>query len=197
MAGKEDVEIEGAAGGSRPGLVGSGYRGEEMGMALKVARFANLSLSMLVVAILLGTRLAFSPTMKSLPATEYVRVQQSVNATLGPLMPVFMVLAVLSVIPVLALLIRDRRSPDFALTLAGALCFVALTATTLVFNVPINAQVDGWSAESPPADWERLRDRWEAFHSVRTVLGTVGLLSLFLATVSTTPSRTDRAPRVS
>ncbi len=80
-------------------------------MALKVARLANLSLATLVVAILLGTRLAFSPTMRSLPATEYVRVQQGVNATLGPLMPVFMVLAVLSAVPALAL-IRDRRSPS-------------------------------------------------------------------------------------
>lgn len=43
-------------------------------MALGIARFASLSLSMLVVAILLGTRLAFSPTMKSLPAAEYIRV---------------------------------------------------------------------------------------------------------------------------
>lgn len=38
-------------------------------MALKVARLANLSLATLVVAILLGTRLAFSPTMRALPAT--------------------------------------------------------------------------------------------------------------------------------
>lgn len=56
-------------------------------------------------------------------------------------MPVFMVLAILSFVPPL-FLIRDRRSPEFGATLVGALCFVALTATTLIFNVPVNERVD-------------------------------------------------------
>lgn len=58
--------------------------------------------------------------------------------------------------------------------------------------MPINARVDAMSAESPPADWERLRDRWERFHTVRAVLGTVGMLGLFLATVSKTASVAPR-----
>lgn len=57
------------------------------------------------------------------------------------------------------------------------------TVTTVVVNVPINAAIGRWDAESPPADWQRLRRRWDVFQAVRAwlLLLAFALLSLGFA----------------
>jgi hypothetical protein len=46
-------------------------------------------------------------------------------------------------------------------------------------HFPINAAIMTWSAAAPPANWEQLRDRWQAAHAVRSMLSVVafGLLA--------------------
>jgi len=69
-----------------------------------------------------------------------------------------------------------------ALSLAGlVLCIDDMLVTVLV-NVPINGKVQGWKPDAPPADWKRLRDRWERFHSIRALLVVLGF-ALFAASV--------------
>ncbi len=70
----------------------------------------------------------------------------------------------------------------FVLTAIGVVCTIALTTTTLLVNVPINSEIiNTWSVNNPPADWAQVRDRWNLFHAIRTVLAVVALLCLLLA----------------
>jgi uncharacterized membrane protein len=70
----------------------------------------------------------------------------------------------------------------FALSLAVlTLCIGDMLVTVLV-NVPINREVQSWQPDAPPAEWKRLRDRWERFHSTRTLLIVPGF-ALFAASV--------------
>ena len=76
-----------------------------------------------------------------------------------------------------------RANPGaFALSLAGLFCIMSDMVVTLTFNVPINRKVQSWQPDSPPADWKQLRDRWERFHSIRTLLIVLGF-NLFAASV--------------
>jgi hypothetical protein len=52
---------------------------------------------------------------------------------------------------------------------------------TLLVNGPINVEQSGWDAEAPPADWERVRDRWQIPHAVRTLVLVLALGSLAYA----------------
>ncbi len=82
---------------------------------------------------------------------------------------------------VLFLMRREFKSLVFAFTLVGVLGTVALMISTVLVNVPINAEIMGvWSVESPPANWAEVRDRWNFFHGLRTILAVVALACLLL-----------------
>jgi hypothetical protein len=53
---------------------------------------------------------------------------------------------------------------------------------TLLVNVPINGKVQSWQPEAPPQEWALIRDRWERFHSIRSLLVVSGF-TLFAASV--------------
>jgi len=45
---------------------------------------------------------------------------------------------------------------------------------TLSVNVPIDNAIAGWTMNTLPSDWTRIRDRWEAYHAARTFLSLAG-----------------------
>ncbi len=75
---------------------------------------------------------------------------------------------------------RNRLGPAFQLTLAGLLLFVAALLVTLLVNVPIDNQLKRWTLSTLPSNWQEVRDRWELYHSIRTVASVSGL-ALILA----------------
>ena len=58
----------------------------------------------------------------------------------------------------------------FVLTLIALVLLIGDMTVTLAGNVPINKQVQSWNIAAPPPEWANLRDRWEKFHTIRTVL---------------------------
>ena len=68
---------------------------------------------------------------------------------------------------------------------------VVSTAITLSVNVPIDGQIAGWTAGTLPADWERIRNRWEFYHGLRTALTLVGAVFLFASALWTHHGQRD------
>ena len=64
-----------------------------------------------------------------------------------------------------------------------------MLATFFLFNAPVNAALNGWTATSLPGDWPASRLRWETGHALAATLALAALILIarvFLAT---------RAPR--
>jgi len=60
-----------------------------------------------------------------------------------------------------------------------------MLAITLVRNMPINLWVFRWDEErGDPEPWRRIRRRWDALHSVRSILDVAGLLPVAAAAAS-------------
>ena len=160
-------------------------------MALKAARFVNLLLVGLLAGLLVGVFLVELALLEVGPAV-YTAVQKPKHEVFQPVMPVLDTLVIVSGLLVL-FLIPDRKTWVFGLAVVGVACTTALTATTLLVNVPINSEIiNVWSVENPPADWTEVRDRWNFFHGLRTVLAVVAFSCLLLATVLPTPARAKR-----
>jgi hypothetical protein len=71
------------------------------------------------------------------------------------------------------------------LALAAGVCFAGMLAITLGGNMPINLRVFRWDeAHGDPAEWRRIRRRWDRLHSVRIVLDSAGFVLMTLAVVS-------------
>ncbi len=156
----------------------------------KSAEFVALLLAALSAGVFFGTRAALGPSTKSFTPRTYVEVQQATVRNLRPVMGALLPGAVAANLALVALRARARRSPAFALTLAGLLTQLAALVITALVELPLNARVLTWVPDEPPAGWEAARDRWAAAHTARTAAAVAGLGCLLAATL-VAPARPD------
>jgi uncharacterized membrane protein len=117
---------------------------------------------------------AVHPALAKLSPVAAIRAEQEIYRRNGTIMPAYMSATVASFLPVLALE-RDRQSPAFRLTLAGALCFAGMLAVTLTRNLPINSRLVALPPEEASvAEFRELRQRWDRLHAIRNVLNVFG-----------------------
>ncbi|MGW7268593.1 anthrone oxygenase family protein [Streptomyces sp. NPDC054842] len=114
---------------------------------------------------------------------ELVRLDDLASATL---LPALLITAVLT-----AMALRTR-SPALWPTATAFVLLLSVLVTTLVLNLPVNADQLDWQAQAPPADWAGVRDRWQLAHAVRT--GAALAAFVLLGRVATGAARTGRRP---
>ena len=66
-------------------------------------------------------------------------------------------------------------------------------AITLAVNVPIDRQIQSWMTAELPPECQAIRDRWEFYHGLRTLVSVVALTCLFASALS--PSWASAADR--
>jgi hypothetical protein len=64
---------------------------------------------------------------------------------------------------------------------AALALLVFVLGLTLAVNLPINADQLHWDAQSPPAGWTGVRDRWQIAHAVRTTAAVLAFALLIVA----------------
>jgi hypothetical protein len=137
----------------------------------------TLAALVVLVTIFLGTLIAITPVTRSLDAETYIRVQQPMTRHVTPIASISGVVAGLAAVT-LTVRRRRRNLPCGGLVVA-VVCLVTLGVSSLVVNVPINSDVQGWVAAHPPADWASVRDRWDIFHVIRSLLSLVAFYAVF------------------
>jgi hypothetical protein len=65
--------------------------------------------------------------------------------------------------------------------IVAALAYVGMLAAYFLFNAPVNAAVNGWTAASLPADWPSFRARWETGHAIAAFCALAGLAACLRA----------------
>ena len=135
-----------------------------------------LSLTFTVLALVpAGAHLAELPRKISLPAHEYLIVQQ---IYLGWALFGFVIIGALISTGMLTILMWGRGW-TFALTL---LAFLSLAATQVIFwtlTQPANRMTRNWS--QLPENWTQLRLQWEVSHATSAILTLIAVLALFIA----------------
>jgi uncharacterized membrane protein len=159
-------------------------------MILKSAQFVSIVLVALVTGVFWGSWLGLSRSIQTFTPDAYLAIGHAMIRNLAPVMPFLVILAALSQL-VLLLQLRSSGSSAFRLSLIALVLFLIATAVTLLVEVPIDNQIRTWMPASLPADWERIRDRWETFHVVRTFSALGGLIALTAATVFGGPRRAE------
>jgi uncharacterized membrane protein len=107
-------------------------------------------------------------------------------------MSVLIPATIVSMLVLVAVLYRRRETVAATLAAAALGMLAVATTITLTVNVPIDGQIAGWTVGTLPADWDRIRDRWEFYHGLRTALTLVGAGCLFASTLWTPHGRRDR-----
>lgn len=138
--------------------------------------------AVLLAGLLTGSELTswglVHPTLWKLDHSAQVRAEKLIYRRFGSVDPFLMTATVVACFVAAGAL--DRSSATLALA-AGA-CFAGMLAITLIGNMPINLRVFRWDEEhGDPAEWRRLRRRWDRIHSVRIVLDSAGFVLMTLA----------------
>jgi uncharacterized membrane protein len=118
--------------------------------------------------------------MDQLSGETFVAVGHQMIQNLGVPMAILLPLALLSALVTLVLLWPDRTAAWWWLA-AGFVLMVTALVITLAVEVPIDNQIETWTAATLPGDWRSIQSRWELWHTIRTF---ASIAAVIAATVS-------------
>jgi uncharacterized membrane protein len=153
------------------------------------AQATTVVLFALVMGVFWGTWFSLSRTMDQLSPETFVAVGHEMIQNLGVPMAVLLPLALLSALVTLVLLWPDRTAAFWWLA-AGFVLMLAALVITLAVEVPIDNQIETWTAATLPGDWRSIQSRWELWHTVRTFASIAAVVAATIsAVVAPRPSR--------
>jgi uncharacterized membrane protein len=163
-------------------------------MKIRAAQATTIVLFSLVMGVFWGTWFSLSRTMDQLSGETFVAVGHQMIQNLGLPMAILLPLALLVALVTLALLRQGRQTVAFWWLAAGFLLMVAALVITLAVEVPIDNQIQDWTAATLPADWRSIQSRWELWHTIRTFSSIAAVIAATIsATVTARPSEPPTA----
>ena len=158
---------------------------------MKVIQLVTMSLFTLVAGVFWGTWFSLSRSIASITPAAFLEIGHTMIANLGGPMSLLIPATITSVLVLVVALYRRHDMAAFGLAATALGLLVVSTAITLSINVPIDGQIAGWTVGTLPADWERIRNRWEFYHGLRTALTLVGAGCLFASALWTQHGQRD------
>jgi uncharacterized membrane protein len=137
---------------------------------VKWVQFVSIMLYVLVAGVMWGTWLSLARTMTKYDAATFLTDGKHMIENLAVIMAVLMISAVVIGLVALVLLFRSGSTVAGWLAVIGLLLMIAVMVITLAVEVPIDNLIANWTEATLPADWQEIRARWSAFHTVRTFL---------------------------
>jgi uncharacterized membrane protein len=146
---------------------------------VKIVQLLAMSLFTLVTGVFWGTWFSLSRSVATLAPATFLEVGHTMIANLAGPMSVLMPATIVSVLVLVVVLYHRHDAHALVLSVVALALLVVSTVITLAVNVPIDGQIARWTVETLPGDWERIRNRWEFYHGLRTALTLVGAACLF------------------
>jgi len=147
-------------------------------MVLKFIQFIALLLLLLATGLFWGTWFALSQSIENFSAAEFIHIGKTIIANVAFPMRIILPLCILSII-LTAWLYPVKRSAGFYFILASLVLIILSLFITVFIEVPIDNQINLWTVQNLPADWEILRGKWQYYHGLRT-LTSIGSFSCFV-----------------
>jgi uncharacterized membrane protein len=152
---------------------------------IRAAQATTIVLFSLVMGVFWGTWFSLSRTMDQLSGETFVAVGHQMIRNLGVPMAILLPLALLSALVTLALLRQGRQTVAFLWVLAGFLLMTVALVITLAVEVPIDNQIQDWTAATLPGDWRSIQARWELWHTIRTFSSIAAVIAVTISAVVT------------
>jgi uncharacterized membrane protein len=152
---------------------------------IRAAQATTIVLFSLVMGVFWGTWFSLSRTMDQLSGETFVAVGHQMIRNLGVPMAILLPLALLSALVTLVLLRQGRQTVAFWWVLAGFLLLAVALVITLAVEVPIDNQIETWTAATLPGDWRSIQSRWELWHTIRTFLSIAAVIAVTISTAVT------------
>jgi uncharacterized membrane protein len=151
---------------------------------IRAAQATTIVLFALVMGVFWGTWFSLSRTMDQLSPESFLAVGHQMIQNLGTPMAILLPLALLSALGTLAVMWPRGRTAGFWWLLAGFLAMVAALVVTLAVEVPIDHQIQTWTAATLPGNWRSIQSRWELWHTIRTFLSIAAVAAVTIGAVA-------------
>jgi len=112
-------------------------------------------------------------TARALPAPAWILRFQLEDKLFAKAMPPIM----LSTLIVLAGATALSQGTARWMFLASLVFMAAVLVVTIAFEVPLNKQIQSWTADAPPPEWAQIRDLWLQRHVLRTIAATLAFVA--------------------
>jgi uncharacterized membrane protein len=147
------------------------------GRALRATQCAGI----VSLGLLSGGTLAVLVAQGALGASG-TAFTEFMQGTAGPFTAILVPLGAVGFIATACSLVFGRHIRAIRMLAGLALVLVAVgMALTILFHLPLNAQILTWSPSAPPSDWSAVHDKWTAVHAVRTVTSIAAFVLVVIA----------------
>jgi hypothetical protein len=147
-----------------------------------ILQFISLFTSGVSEGILVAVLIGVTPAMLGLPDPATLRFKQAFDPALDRIQPPFVMVAIVA--GVLALIVTDLSGTATVFTILGIIGALGVAATSVGYNLRLNAQMAKWPADAPPPELRPTLARWKAGHQVRTAFGTLAFAGYVVATIA-------------
>ena len=141
----------------------------------------------LMAGLLFGDWLGPSFARSAMGTTSFIEFQQIVHINYLLVLPALSTIAAGAPVLWLVALRWERGGAEFRIVLCAVVAIVIGYTITLLFNVPVNEQLESWTLAAPPADAREIWRQWEIAHAVRTVFWVAGFFLEIIALAARTP----------
>ena len=114
-------------------------------------------------------------------ASSFIQFQQIVHINYLRTLPALSTIALVAPVLWLIILRARRDTAQFKILLCATIAIAIGYTITFIFNVPVNNQLETWSAAAPPPNAREIWSQWERAHVVRTIFWCLGF---FLETLA-------------
>ena len=137
-------------------------------MKFSFLHFVSLFLLMLVTGVFWGTWFTLTRSIESFSSEEFIHIGKVIIANVAMpmrfLMPACILFMLLS-----TMLHTNKYSNSFYFGVTALIFIFLALLITLIILVPIDNDIKIWTADTVPAEWEQIRNKWKIFHFIRTM----------------------------
>jgi uncharacterized membrane protein len=151
-------------------------------MWYKLTNTISLILLMLVTGVFWGTWFTLTRSLSDFSISEFIHIGKVIIANVGLPMRFLMPLCIL-IMALTLWVFPERKTIAFYLNMIAFVLIVATLCITLTVLVPIDNEIKLWTPETAPQNWEEIRNRWEYFHSLRTITSVSSFICFVLSGV--------------
>ncbi|MFN4316321.1 MAG: hypothetical protein ACK4E0_18695 [Chitinophagaceae bacterium] len=152
-------------------------------MLIKIAYFSTLLLYAAVISQSLFYWLAMSNVTRNMKAQAYIEARQLIDKNLQRTLANVYYAAIFSCILLIAFSVTNPGGLLFTTSILSLLALISDIFLALRYNIPINREINAWSADMYPDNWHQYRDRWLSIYQIRQVLNLLGFLALVVGYV--------------
>jgi len=123
-------------------------------------------------------RYGIHPALRNLDDRAHVNARIALVLILRFVVPSVMIPTLLAVV---AMLVFDGDGAGATFRWAGAAAFGAYLLISFLVTGPLNAKVEKWQADNPPANWKDVVRRWQRIDVLRSTAAIFAFLGFVIA----------------